>query len=709
MGVALSQSTIAAFPDRPGINAGTGLRALLTTGTDGQVVKHPLASAVDRLHTRFLVRTASLTGGRLVLCSAFDDQGDTVFQMELAPSGQLTCQVHGNIALSNTLSLASPEPWNCVEFGIDAATGTAALWVNGVQAGESLGVSATLSIQQVELGVVRKDHDAVGEIHFDEWGIGDGPLGPVIVKPQTKHADDPARWLVVYNTAESKSRTWAEAYRKARFIPHANLLGLNLPTAETINLNTYVDLLNQIESYLDLNGLRPQILGILLGYRVPGYVDHPSLDDLHPVGSLLHTASDDLALTFNPAAANEKPERPGPDNLDGIRLTARLDAPNLTEAVALCERAQRFDTQSLTAADQLWIDPTPSTPPLETVSAQLMDWTRSLDFQRLRMHTQLSGDPVTEPDADSTSIRSDAFYWGWGGVAPPSNYFQSPSGPRVAYVQLRQPGVEATTLRSANPTHWIDRALAAGYAAAVASSQNTSISALPSAKPFFEALRRGWTLAEAWLVSQPFVRGGMYLVGDPLLTVRTPRQGWDVFGPLGQSENLDPGTPLATLPGDTTTLKLNPDQTPAEQEAAVYLIRRVDEQGRSEASVLPVATGKTSGGAVSPPPTPAWPDHDYWAMKIHNRQAIAQLWLPQRPTTLPIDRIELLDDRGSNPIEVEFDRHSIQVQTTLALPLNLTRYRWRITSPGGLIRQTPWSMPIRQNMTTSVPLTPLES
>ncbi|MEM9914547.1 MAG: hypothetical protein AAF911_06280 [Planctomycetota bacterium] len=570
-------------------------------------------------------------------------------------------------------------------------------------------MSAALGIQQVELGVVRKDQDAVGEIHFDEWVIGDGPLGPVIVIPETKYADDPARWLVVYNIAESESRTWAEAYRKARFIPHANLLGLNLPITETIGLDAYVDLLNQIENYLDLNGLRSQVLGILLGYRVPGYVNHPSLGELHPVGSLLHTASDDLALTLNPAAASENLERPSPDKLGGIRLTARLDAPNLTEAFALCERAQRFDTQSLTAADQLWIDPIPSTPLLETVSAQLMDWTRSLGFQRLRTHAQLSGDPITEPDADFASIQDDAFYWGWGSSAPPSDYFQSHAGPRVACVQLRQPDVEATTLRSANPTHWIDQALAAGYAAAVASSQNTSISALPYAGPFFEALRRGWTLAEAWLVSQPFVRGGMYLVGDPLLTVRTPRQGWDVFGPLGQSEDLAPDTPLAALPSDTTTLKLDTDQTPAEQEAAIYMIRRVDEQGRSEASVLPVATGRTSTDAVSPPPTPTWPDHDYWAMTIHDEQAIAQLWLPQRSITLPIDRIELFDDQSSNPIEVEFDRHTIHVQAALALPPNLTRYRWRITSPGGLTRQTPWSMPIRQNTTTSVPLTPLES
>jgi len=703
MGVTLTQSPDTGFIDRPRAADGVGLRAVLTLGGDGQAVEHRLTSAVNVLHVRFLIRRLSLAGGSIVLCQGSDDQAGETFQITLDDQNTLACRAE-EVSVSASLTPENNAAWDCVEVGFDAVAGTATLWINGVQATQTTGLHPSFAVDQISFGIPRKSYAAVGEIHLDEWMLGGGYLGPVAVEPTSDHADDPARWLVIYNSADPDSTAWAQAYRQARRIPYANLLGLNLPLDETINLASYTALLDQIETYLDLNGLRPSVLGILLGYRVPGYVYNDELDQQHPVGSLLHTTATHLSAAGNPVSQSSPLARPTTANLAGVRLTARLDAPTLSEALALSERAEAFDAAPLTAADRLYFDPIPRRPSLEILSDQMMDWFDSLDRQRLRIDTQVSGDPVAEPDADFASVEHDAIYWGWASAVPPAGLFSDEGGPRAVCVQLREFGVDATTLRAAAPSHWIDHALAAGYAAATAASQSVSPSSLPKAPRFFEALRCGWTLAEAWLISQSFIRSGMYLVGDPLLTIHFPKAGWDVFGPLGRSEDLDPDQPLAVLPADADRFVLEPTQPPAEDASARYLVRRVDDQGRSEASFQPIRLGRQNTQPRAVPPAPAWPTRDHWPVQTQDSAAVAHLLLPAPASPLNLERLELLRDQDEPPVNVPFDRHARWVHSPIPATGHSIRVRWRLTAPGGLTHLTPWSAPFSH---TSPPLIPL--
>ncbi len=709
MGVTLTQSHDAGFADRPGSITPTGLRAVLELGDDGQSLGHAFPTPIGKMHVRCLMRRISLAGGAVVVCRGFDAAGREAFRASLDDAQTLSIQAADGVVLSATLRPIVWAEWDCIEFGFDATAGTATLWVNGIEADQHAGLASSFAVADVAFGVPQKHHDATGELHLDEWMMGDGYLGPVLVTPHSDHADDPARWLVVYNAADADAQTWAEAYRTARGIPHANLLGLSLSLDESISLAEYTAMLNQIETYLDLNALRPQVMGLLLGYRVPGYVDNDVLNQKHPIGSLLHTAADTFGAAVNPVAQVSPPARPTTTTLAGVRLTARLDAPTLSDALALSQRAQAFDTTPLTAADQLLFDPIPRQPPLEVWSDQTMAWYSNLDRQRLRLNTRLSGDPVSQPDANFAFIEQDAIYWGWGRAEPATGFFGSHAGPRALCVQLRQPDVAATTLRSATPTHWIDRALDAGYAAAIAASQPTSASDLPNPTRFFAALRQGWTLAEAWLVSQAYVRSGMYLVGDPLLTLRLPRAGWDVFGPLARSEDLNHAEPIAALPADANQLTLDPSHTPSEDSAGQYLVRRVDHWGRSEASFQPLSLGQKFSTAAIPPPYVAWPWHDRWNISTKDGNPKAQLMFVGRPRLLNLERLELLNDQNDSPLSVAFDHHEVCVESRVPLTATFTRYRWRLTAPGGLTRLTPWSAPIRQESPTLIPLTTPES
>lgn len=709
MGVTLTQSKDAALGDRPIGNSRVGMRAVLSPGDDGQSVEHLLSVPTNRLHVRFTARRQNFGGTVAVLSQGFNTQGQEQFQATIDNQNTLTIRATDSVILAAPLRPAALAAWDCIEFGLDATLGEASLWVNGVLTATATGLSPLFSVQKIRLGVPRKHHNAVGNIHLDEWMLGDGYLGPVTVPPQSEHADDPARWLVVYNTADADSQVWAEIYRQARAIPHANLLGLNLPIDETISSASYATLLDQIETYLDLNRLRPTVLGILLGYRVPGYVNNEALDQRHPIGALLHTADSSLNVGANPVSRVSPWARPTRGNLAGVRLTSRIDAPTFDQALALSLRAQAFDATLLTAADQLYVEPIPRQPTRETVSDQLNDWFASLDRQRLRLHATLGPNPASETGTGLATLENDAFYWGWGNATPSADFFTGRRGPRAVCAQLRQPDVEATTLRSTAPTHWIDRAIAAGYAAAIAASQSTSTSVLPQAPGFFKALYAGWTIAEAWIVSQPFVRSGMYLVGDPLMKIQFPQAGWDVFGPLTRSEDLNPATPIAALPADTYQLKLKPIHTPREDTPGHYLVRHVDEHGRSESSFQPLSLGKVASQAAPAPPAPAWPTREHWPIAYRDQIPTALLRLPCAPQQLDLTRVELFNDQGDPPTAVPIDRHDPWISQRLPLAAVFTRYRWRLTAPGGVTGLTPWSAPIRHASPPLIPLTTPES
>lgn len=580
-----------------------------------------------------------------------------------------------------------------MEVGYDIPAATLSLWINGQAAGSSTLPANAADISRCFLGGIQKDESLSGEIFLDEWVTSDEYISPVVVEPASEFADAPARWLVIYNTTAPESSQWADSYRDARRVPHANCLGLPLSLSESISTVEYEDMLGEIEAYLNRNGLRPQVMGILVGYGVPGYAVPPGTAFNLPILSLLHYAEMSLFSTPNPAAAESIHTRPRQADLSGVRFTARIDAPNLASANRFHERSLTLTVAPLGAQDRLYFDPTTAAFGFPEWTGRAMDWYRSLDRQRLHIHSTLSGDPDADNDAQFSAIDRDAFYWGWGPATPPENFFGEPEGSRVACVQLRTVGVAATALRSVTPGHWIDIALDAGYAAAVGSSLSYSPDSLLYARSFFEALRRDWTLAEAYLLAAPRVQDGLYLVGDPLLRVQLPKAGWDVFGPLSGGRDLEPQTPAASLPTGQLTLKLSADQLPDENDGGLYLVRQIDDEGRSEANFRPLRVGRHDNFPARMPSAVAWPNHDYWSFKKSRGVAIATLVFATPIDPYRLSAAALINDVNSTSINADLETRPQQVSVEIDLPPAATRYRWRLTSADGLTSFTPWSAP----------------
>ncbi|MCC6681769.1 MAG: hypothetical protein IT445_12780 [Phycisphaeraceae bacterium] len=704
MATTLVQSQTAAFPDRGVI----GLRATLSQGGGGEYLQWDLNAEQQVIYVRWLMAVNQLAGGPVVMAAGFDDAGTETFRTAFDPDGgALTVQLATGQTL--TASLHVEFDWHAVELGIDTADGAATLSVNGVQRDEISGSLATLATRTCWFGVILKHTDAVGELWLDEWAIADGPIGPVLVQPTSDHADDPARWLVIYNTTVAESVTWVQSYRDARGIPYANLLGLDLPTSELIDAAAFAALNDAIEQYLANTGLSALVMGVLIGYRVPGYVDFTGSGTRYAIDDLLHRAGDGISVGINANAADVLPQRPTKSMLGVDRLTARLDGPDLAAVNNLMSKAD-----ALAAANggggldsTLYLDPFAGSGPLFYTGTQnMVNWSQSIDRQRLRLPMQLSGPLDSTTPQQFDAISDDGFFWGWGQPAPPSGFFAEPAGRRIVCAQFDLTGPTATTVRSTSASNWITAPLTAGYAAAIAVSRTISAATMPYARPFFEASRNGWTLAEAMYVAKPLLRDGLHLVGDPLLRVNLPRAGWDVLGPLDSLEQLDPAQPVAALRLDETEFAVSACN-------GLFVVRRVDEHGRQEAGLTLISAVNLSGVAARPILKPAWPpSEDHWSPRVREGQVELIAAWDRSLQSAGIQGAQLCSEVDGESESVlatpDISPRARMLQVVLAMPAESGRYRWRITSVDGAVWLSPWSLSLQPRPALAAALQTME-
>ncbi len=704
MATTLVQSQTAAFPDRGAI----GLQATLTSGGGGEYLSWDLNAAQQVIYVRWLMAANALAGGPLVLAAGFDNAAAETFRVAFDPD---TRQITATLATGQTLDalLSAGLNWHAVELGIDTVNGNAVLSINGVRRDTINGSLSALATRTCWFGVILKHTDAIGELWLDEWAIADGPIGPVLVQPTSEYADDPARWLVVYNTAVADSVTWAQSYRDARGVPYANLLGLDLTTDELIEAATFADLNNAIEQYLADTGLGAQVMGVLIGYRVPGYVDFTGTDTRYAVDDLLHRAGDWVSVVFNANAADVLPQRPTKSMLGADRLTARMDGPDPAAVNGLLSRADALMAASISDGldSTLYLDPFGGIGWLFSSRTQSMvNWSQDVDGQRLHLPMQLSGPLDSTTPQQFDAINDDGFFWGWGQPTPPSGFFADPAGRRIACVQFDITGPTAYTARSTSTNNWITTPLAAGYAAAVATSKTISASTVPYVRPFFEALRNGWTLAEAMYLAKPLLRDGLHLVGDPLLRVNLQKAGWEVFGPLASLEQLDPAQPSTALRLDVTT-----HAVPACD--GFFVVRQVDDRGRQEAGLTLADVVNVSGVAVRPILRPVWPpSEDNWSLRVREGQVELIAAWDRSLQAAGVQSVQLCGevDGGSESVlaSPDISPRARMLQVMLAMPVESGRYRWKVTSVDGAVWLSPWSLPLQPRSSLAAALQTME-
>lgn len=714
MSVALTQSPTAAFPDRPRVGGGVGLNVQASIGSAGAAVDTDLGVAVSAAHLRLMLHAGDLADGSIMLARGEDVDAGFVVGIVFSP-GDRTVSLRLGDATALSSAPLDALPWHHVEASIDADAGSATLWVDGQRVDDATRLTLS-AIRRVAWGAPRKHHQCSGTCAIDECVVATSYVGPVVVAPASPHADDPARWVVLYDRGNPESVAFADAYRSRRGVPFANLIALDAPTGETLTAAEYADVAQRVNDYLALNGLTQHVLGVLLGYALPAFVETGPGDRVESAAAWMHTAETAPLPTVNPLAQDDAPTRPTADNLAGLRLTATLDAPTLADALERLDRADDLRDRAMdTQRSTLWFDPYFSDSEFAaSATQQLVAWSGSADREALRTPTRWSRDPA-EDDASFASfaeVSEDGFFFGWSEAVPPAGLFAEPVGERAVSYQFNPAQPTALTLRVAEADDWIRRPLSAGYAAAIACSRSTSYGHAPFARPFFESLRRGWTLAEAVMTAMPMLAEGFFLCGDPLLTLRTPRIGWDVFGPFASTGDLDPEAPAARLPAASTSWPLPVNGAEAPQSRLIVHRSGASDESPCSFAWIPVA----SGGEHVTMRTAAlqWPVQSGWPVRgIDGRLEFAVLWATLAPATPP-DTAQLQQQAAEGgPVETVYEANVAPHATSFVVRLDrgqeALRYRWRLLRGESELAASAWSRWIDASAAQEIPLTILES
>lgn len=571
--------------------------------------------------------------------------------------------------------------WVCVELTV--ASGGAELWLQGRSAG-SVSVGTETATRFFWLGMVERDSATSGAYALDEWAIGDAYVGPERVAPASELASDPARWVVLYDVGSSGSAAWATEYRRRRGVPLANLIGVR-GGQEVLDETSYEQVIEEVESYLDRHGLVGQVVGVLVGYGVPGFVRRAVEDVLDPLSAGLTAIGQTDPV--NELAEQNVMDRPTVQNMGGLRIVARVDAASLAGTTAMLDRAGAIEAQGPLGVGESEVYL--SVGGLAEVAA----WAQSANRQRTRLRVE-----VVEA---FESMTDDGVFWGEAEASPPVGFLGDQAGTRVFGLPVHVDGGTGLTLRSTGSASWVGMLFTGGegYAAMGLSSRESSPAMWPGIERFFEALRRGWTLGEAWFASTRQPGGTVYLVGDPLLHVTLAAGGWDVYGPLSRLEMLDDQSPQVMLGAEERVVELAGELTCEPGDEAIYLVRRVADDEEAEGGIHPARVQRVGDDYVPALVGPVWPVDDQWPVWVEGSSTRIGVWWERPARQALVGEVELWEEvEGTAAAMVDVWRpRGLETgwEAWRGIDGTRRRYRWRMTGRQGQEVWTNWSEWVR--------------
>jgi uncharacterized protein (TIGR03790 family) len=394
-------------------------------------------------------------------------------------------------------------------------------------------------------------------------------LGYVLVLPVAAGALTPDEVLVVANKNAARSVGLAEYYMEKRGVPAGNLLQIWVTDQEHCSRAAFDrKIAGPVRRYLQKNQNRKRIRCLLLMYGVPMKAAGPGATEAEKaLMQELRSRRDDLSAklesgdeTLNQEALKQElqeirkqirgeantqnrssavdselalvlaPEYPlgmwqrnpycvgfqGRDlSLDkqDVLMVARLDGPDSDTVKRMIMDSLEAETNGLTGT--AYFDARWPAPEKEKTSGygfcdqsihKAADWVkRSKRLEVVVEDTSALFQPGACPKA--------ALYCGWYSLARYVDAFDWQPG-AVGYHIASQ---ECQTLRSRNSRVWCKRMLEEGVAATLGPIGEPYVQSFPVPEIFFAALLDGsYTLAEVYLLSNPFWSWKMVLVGDPL-------------------------------------------------------------------------------------------------------------------------------------------------------------------------------------------------
>lgn len=351
--------------------------------------------------------------------------------------------------------------------------------------------------------------------------------------------------VVVYNSDLPASQTLANYYALRREVPTNQIIGLSLPTAESIEREAFNTRLRApLLAALRTNNLitfpatpegtplpratQASIRYLVLCYGVPTRIlkdpalkeegaaqmreqlqrNEASVDSelaCLPLGS--HPLTGPLA---NPVYATTNNVQMHPTN--GILMVARLDGPSEQIAGSLIDKAMYAETNGLWG--RAYFDARGLTDANYKVGD---DWIKSAaaTARATGWETVLDEAPETFPAA--LPMPQIGLYAGWYDGAVSGPFTRPPVEFLPGAIAYHLHSFSAQTLRSTN-ANWVGPLLAAGATATMGCVDEPYLTGTPDLGVFMSRLTRGFSFGEAAYAAQGSLSWQIIVVGDPLYT-----------------------------------------------------------------------------------------------------------------------------------------------------------------------------------------------
>jgi len=579
-------NSAAAFPDRPG-DGGHGLLVACASGPDGRENALDFGNEQSLLHVRVELGLGDAANGNAAVLRGTDEADYEVWRIALDFD---TRAITVTLATGDTLA-ASPADldWLCIELKVDTS-GTATLYVHGVEAATATGSFGSLGTQRVYIGCSHKDSGLTGDYYLDELFVATAYVGPVRVTPSSDDLSDPARWLVLYDAQDADSAAWAQSYLDARGVPYANLCGLtSVPATETITQAEHDALVTQLSDYLTNNSLT--VDGILIGHKLPGVVTISSVE--YSWQSLLADLPGDPANASNThalAGVTGSDDLPARSSLtsgggaSGAYAVGEITAATLADAQALTTSIDALQTTDAASRQFSALDPDTGRVGLSAATwadAAALDGTLALQRLRLQRDDTFDGSAhglaVELTDATSGSLTTSD---------------------QTRAVLLTSGTSAAAALRSGSGL--VKAAIDGGYAVAGGHVTGPADGELLNPAALLTALLAGWTLGEAVLLAAPVINSSWRVIGDPLGVVTFPRQGYHVYQRPTRNAT---DTLVAIVPANVATVDLDGYADGSEQFVQARAVSRCGVEDTAGLRLRRVAFGDV-GDLILPTPNP---------------------------------------------------------------------------------------------------------
>ena len=329
--------------------------------------------------------------------------------------------------------------------------------------------------------------------------------------------------IFVYRDLDSDSLELAQYYQSFRDLDSSHLVPITCSTTEVLAdysaFNTEVE--SQILSALTSAPLSSEnIMVIVLGLNVPGGF-YDGTDVISSVSRIMKIKTAYSKKRENFFYIQKMSDDFVLSDTDYSYIVGRIDAPTLSLAKSIIDKTRNLENKKYITGS-IFVNPY-----FASSDSSYDDYKNNIVYfltNKSYLYNLTVNTTQYKSSSDSVfpQLINDSFYFG-GINKGSSSFFGNTDSTRLFFYDTNT--TSTFDIRNSSSLNWSYLAISNDYICTSGSMSDASANGCLNIQTFFESLRSGQTIGEAFLYSLPYHNWTMTFIGDPAITVSFPANG----------------------------------------------------------------------------------------------------------------------------------------------------------------------------------------